>query len=215
MNKIKELINANKIIVIGVTGGVGCGKSCVLDFLVEKYGAIVYKSDDIGHTVMEPGTNAYKDIINYFGSEILNADQSINRKTLGSIVFEDEDKLQFLNSIIHPAVEEFIINDIVREYTNQRHRLFVIEAALLIESGYGNFCNELWYIYADTDTRIKRLMNSRNYTKEKCLSIMNNQLSEEEFRSNCDFVVDNKNDFDNTKIQIEKHMNFCYNITID
>ncbi len=215
MNKIKELINANKIIVIGVTGGVGCGKSCVLDFLVEKYGAIVYKSDDIGHTVMEPGTNAYKDIINYLGSEILNADQSINRKTLGSIVFEDEDKLQFLNSIIHPAVEEFIINDIVREYTNQRHRLFVIEAALLIESGYGNFCNELWYIYADTDTRIKRLMNSRNYTKEKCLSIMNNQLSEEEFRSNCDFVVDNKNDFDNTKIQIEKHMNFCYNITID
>ena len=215
MKRLQKLIKEKEIIIIGVTGGVGCGKSKVLDFLTEKYNARIYKTDDIGHMVMEPGTIAYDKIIGYFGRGIVSDDLSINRKALGAIVFNDENKLEFLNSVIHPAVETYIINDIIKTYTEECHRLFVIEAALLIESGYKRFCNELWYIYAHMSTRIARLMESRNYSKDKCLSVMNNQLSEEEFRKNCDFTVDNENDFNNTKNQIENHMNFCYNYTID
>ena len=215
MKGLQELIKGKDIIVIGVTGGVGCGKSTVLAFLEEKYNASIYKADEIGHKVMEPGTGAYNAIVEYFGVEILSEDKHINRKKLGEIVFNDDNKLEFMNSIIHPAVEKYIINGIWDEYINKHQKLFFIEAALLIEAGYKSFCTELWYIHTDESIRIRRLMESRGYTKDKCLSIISNQLLDEIFRINCDFVIDNGNDFNITKNQIEKHMIFCYNITID
>lgn len=215
MKRLQELIKSKDIIVIGVTGGVGCGKSTVLTFLEEEYNASIYKADEIGHNVMEPETQAYKAIVDCFGKEILSEDKYINRKKLAEIVFNDNDKLEFMNSIIHPAVEEYIINGILKEYNNKHQKLFFIEAALLIEAGYQHFCTELWYIHTDRNARIKRLMTSRGYTKDKCLSIISNQLSDEIFKENCDFVIDNGNDFNITKNQIEKHMIFCYNITID
>lgn len=215
LDELQKLIKNKEIIIIGVTGGVGCGKSTVLEFLYEQYGASIYKADEIGHKIMEKDMPAYKKIVEYFGTEILDKSACIDRKKLGAIAFNDEEKLEFLNSIIHPGVQDYIINGILAEYTNESHRLFVIEAALLIEAGYKNICTELWYIYADKDERIKRLISSRGYSREKCESIINNQLSEEIFRANSDFVVNNENDFNITKNQIEKHMIFCYNYTID
>ena len=211
MNKIKNLIENKNIIVIGVTGGVGCGKSSVVDYVEKKYGASVYKADDIGREIMSIGEDAYNDIVATFGDEILLEDKNINREKLASIVFNNEPLLKKLNSIIHPAVEENIINSIYNAYVWEGQKLFVIEAALLIEAGYKDFCNELWYVYADVQTRIERLMSSRDYTKDKCLNIMNNQLSDDEFKANCDYILDNTKDFDITKNEIEKHMNFCYN----
>ena len=211
MNKIKNLIKNKNIIVIGVTGGVGCGKSSVVNYVEKKYGASIYKADDIGREIMNIGEDAYNDIVATFGDEILLEDKNINREKLASIVFNNEPLLKRLNSIIHPAVEENIINSIYNAYVWEGQKLFVIEAALLIEAGYKDICNELWYVYADEQTRIERLLNSRGYTKEKCISIMNNQLSDQEFRANCNYVLDNTKDFDITKNEIEKHMNFCYN----
>lgn len=211
MNKIKNLIENKNIIVIGVTGGVGCGKSSVVNYVEKKYGASIYKADDIGRKIMNIGEDAYNDIVATFGDEILLEDKNINREKLASIVFNNEPLLKKLNSIIHPAVEENIINSIYNAYVWEGQKLFVIEAALLIEAGYKDICNELWYVYADEQTRIERLLNSRGYTKEKCISIMNNQLSDQEFRANCNYVLDNTKDFDITKNEIEKHMNFCYN----
>lgn len=211
MNKIKNLIENKNIIVIGVTGGVGCGKSSVVNYVEKKYGASIYKADDIGREIMNIGEDAYNDIVATFGDEILLEDKNINREKLASIVFNNEPLLKKLNSIIHPAVEENIINSIYNAYVWEGQKLFLIEAALLIEAGYKDICNELWYVYADEQTRIERLLNSRGYTKEKCISIMNNQLSDQEFRANCNYVLDNTKDFDITKNEIEKHMNFCYN----
>ncbi len=215
MRRLQELIKNKDIIVIGVTGGVGCGKSTVLTFLEEKYNASIYKADEIGHRVMEPETKAYNAIIDYFGEEILLENKCINRKRLAEIVFDDNDKLEFMNSVIHPAVEEYIINGILDEYNSKHQKLFFIEAALLIEAGYQHFCTELWYVYTSKSLRINRLISSRGYSEEKCLSIIDNQLSDEIFREKCDFIIDNENDFNITKNQIEKHMIFCYNITID
>lgn len=211
MNRIKDLIKNNGVILIGVTGGVGCGKSSVVDYIQKKYGASVYKADDIGREIMNIGEDAYLSIVEEFGDEILLNDKNIDRNKLAAIVFNDETKLKNLNSIIHPAVEREIMDNIYNEYVWEGQKLFVIEAALLIEAGYKDVCSEIWYVYSDIDTRIERLISSRGYTKEKCLEIMSNQLSDEEFRANSDYILNNVKDFDNTKFEIEKHMNFCYN----
>ena len=126
----------------------------------------------------------------------------IDRKALSNLVFNNTEKLEYLNSIIHPAVEQYIADNIILEYENSK-KLFVIEAALLIEAGYKRVCNELWYIYASKEERIKRLMSSRGYSRNKCIDIMDNQLSDTEFKANCNVLIDNGNDFKYSKIQIE------------
>ena len=210
MNRVIDLVKDNKITVIGITGGVGCGKSTIVDYIKEQYNATVFKADDIGHIVMQRGNLAYDKIVQYFGEDILDIDLQIDRKTLSNLVFNNTEKLEYLNSIIHPAVEQYIANNIILEYKKSK-KLFVIEAALLIEAGYKRVCNELWYIYVDREERIKRLMASRGYSRSKCIDIMDNQLSDAEFKANCNVLIDNGNDFKYSKIQIEKHMNFCYN----
>lgn len=211
MNRIKDLVRNKNIILIGVTGGVGCGKSTVVEYIKNKYGASIYKADDVGREIMNIGEDAYLSIVKEFGDEILLTDKNIDRNKLATIVFNDEAKLEKLNSIIHPAVEKEIMDNIYNEYVWEGQKLFVIEAALLIEAGYKDVCSEIWYIYADVDTRVERLMSSRGYTKDKCLEIISNQLTDEEFRENSDFILENVKDLDNTKFEIEKHMNFCYN----
>lgn len=215
MQDFNTFIKQNKITVLGITGGVGSGKSMILDYLEKAYNAIVYKADDIGHDVIKKGTLGYEKIVKHFGHEILNSDEEIDRRLLGNIVFKSEKKLEFLNKIIHPAVKKYILEDIVSKFNSDGTRLFIIEAALLIESGYNENCTELWYIFADVDTRIERLMKSRGYTEEKCLNIIYNQLDEKEFREKCDFMINNDFDFEQTKIQIENHMKLCYNRSID
>lgn len=215
MNKLQRLIKNKEITVIGITGGVGSGKSKVLEFMEQRYGAIVYKADEIGHKVMEKGTDCYHKILECFGDDILSIDGEIDRKKIANIIFNDENKLNMMNSFIHPSVEKYIINHIINEYNDCGHKLYIIEAALLIEAGYKQLATELWYVFSDKEKRIERLINTRGYSREKCLSIMRNQLSDKEFRQNCDYVIDNSMDFNNTKNQIEKRMKFCYNYNID
>ncbi len=215
MDRIQQLLKDNRITIIGVTGGVGSGKSKIVDYIEEAYNAITFKADIIGHKVMEKGSFCHEQIIREFGRGILDGEGGIDRNKLSAIVFNNEEKLGLMNGIIHPAVENYIINQILDEYNKYGHRLFVIEAALLIEAGYKKICTQLWYVYSDKKLRINRLENSRGYSYEKCLSIMSNQLSEEEFRKNCDCVINNGKDFNNTKNQIEKYMDFCYNNNID
>ena len=94
--------------VLGITGQVGAGKSTILAYLEEKYRAKVIQADQVGHLVMEPDTSCYKQICSLFGEQILAADQKIDRKKLGAIVFADQEKLAMLNAIVHPAVKEYI-----------------------------------------------------------------------------------------------------------
>lgn len=215
MNRIQKLINDNKITVIGITGGVGSGKSTILEFMKERYNASVYIADAIGHKVMQMGNDAYLSIVETFGADILKDDLDIDRVKLGVIVFENEEKLKMLNAIIHPEVKKYIINGILEEYNKDGQKLFIVETAILYEVGYQNMCTETWYIHVDKCERMKRLMASRGYSVNKCESIISNQLSDEEFIEKCDFVINNGNDLNITKNQIENHMNFCYNSSID
>ena len=192
--------------VIGITGGVGAGKSEILKFFKEKYHAIVVEADKVGHMLMEPGGACYYSIVEKFGSSILNGDQTINRGKLGKIVFSDEALLAELNKIIHPRVKSHIVSEIAKERAYHRIDLFVVEAALLIEDHYDVVCDELWYIHTDEEVRGKRLKEARGYDDEKIASICANQKSPAEFRSACQVVIDNSGDLADTYRQIEEQL---------
>lgn len=192
--------------VIGITGGVGAGKSEILRYLKEKYSAMVVEADKVGHFLMEPGGACYYSIVEKFGSSILNADQTINRGKLGKIVFADPALLEALNKIIHPRVKSHIVSEIAKERAYHRTEYFVVEAALLLEDHYDVICDELWYIHTDEAVREKRLKETRGYDDEKIAGIMENQKSPEEFRSACQIVIDNSGDLTDTYRQIDEQL---------
>lgn len=191
--------------VLGITGGVGNGKSMVLDYITKTYDARGIQADLAAHALMEPDGACFAPIVKCFGTEILNSDGRIDRKKLGAAVFADSEKIKRLNSIVHPGVKAYIIEEIAKEKEDGKKSLFVIEAALMIEDHYEEFCDEIWYIYAAEQVRWRRLTESRGYAPEKVKQIMNNQLPEEEFRRHCNFVVDNSSNIvENTFKQIDK-----------
>lgn len=191
--------------IIGVTGGVGCGKSVVMDLLNKEFGVEIILADNVGHEVMAPDGEAYEEIVKHFGRGILSVDGTIDRKILGARVFNDRAELDKLNSIIHPAVKRRILGKIENIRNNSDKEPFIaIEAALLLEDNYDAICDKIWYIYATRKERIRRLKESRGYTDEKIASIMKNQLTEKEFRRRSDEVIDNSGDIARTRKNLQK-----------
>ena len=191
--------------IIGITGGVGSGKSRVLSYMEVKYNALICQADHVAWKLQETGQKCHAEIIDCFGKEILNEDKTINRSKLGQIVFADNEKLLQLNQIMHPAVKEYIVEFIQKEEKNGT-TYFILEAALLLEEHYNLICDELWYIYCDERVRRERLKANRNYTDEKIDSIMASQLPEEVFRKECQILIDNSGDFEDTCYQIDQAM---------
>jgi dephospho-CoA kinase len=192
--------------IIGITGGVGAGKSAILAYLKEQHGAIVIEADKVGHLLMAPGGACYEKIIEAFGDGLIKEDQTIDRGKLGAIVFADEKRLECLNQIVHPEVKQWIRNEIKKERIKGETELFVIEAALLIEDHYDEICDELWYIHTSEEIRRKRLKESRGYSEEKIAGIMANQLSPEQFQAACQVVIDNSGMVEDTYRQIDKQL---------
>lgn len=202
--------------ILGITGGVGAGKSTILSYLRERYGARVILADEVGHMVQEPGEECYRKIVEQFGTDILcdlektdsrNAENQlrIDRQKLGALVYTDRCALEQLNQLVHPAVKAWIRKEIAAERQKNEVPFVVVEAALLLEDGYDQICDEIWYIYTEPQVRIRRLMASRGYSAEKIQNIMNNQMQDAEFRSRCDLTIDNSSDFmENTYEQIDE-----------
>ena len=189
--------------IIGITGGVGSGKSRVLSYIEESFDCVICQADHVAWELQKPGEKGYLEIVKHFGNDILNEDGTICRPELGKIVFSDEKELQVLNAIMHPAVKEAIKEKILVE-AQKGTSLFVLEAALLIEEHYDEICDELWFIYTDEQIRRERLKVSRSYTDEKIDSMMKTQLSEDVFRKKCKVVIDNSEDFEYTCVQIQE-----------
>ena len=194
-----------KMKVIGVTGGVGAGKSEILTYIAENWDAAVVETDEVGYLVMRPGKSCFAPIVELFGPGILQEDGTLDRAKIAELVFRDKEMLEKLNAIVHPAVKRYIQKAIDRERALDTD-IFIVESALLVEDKYNAICDELWYIYADEETRTERLMKNRGYSKEKIQSIFANQLSEDEFSEQCDFEIDNSGDFEDTKEQIKQRM---------
>ncbi len=193
----------NKPIVIGITGGVGSGKSEVLKYLGAKNYCKVFELDKIAHLLQQPGQRCYREIVNLFGETILDDEKCIDRQKLGAIVFEKKELLNKLNEMIHPAVMGYVKEQIG---TANKEELVVIEGAILIEAGYELVCQELWFIYVDTDTRMKRVMDARGYSKEKFQSIASQQLADGVFEDKCQVVIHNSDDRESLYKKIEKQL---------
>lgn len=181
--------------IIGITGGIGSGKSTVLKLLKEEYNAYIVETDVLAHKLMQRGNKTYINIVNGFGETILDENKEIDRAVLGTLVFQHEEKLKLLNSIVHPDVKQYIRSDIDAKKQQGKVDLYIIEAALLIEDGYKEICDEIWYIYADEELRIKRLLNSRGGTRQKWLDVIRNQANDKYYRANCEHIVNNDEDF--------------------
>lgn len=189
--------------VIGITGGVGSGKSRILAYIEEHYEAVICQADHVAFLLQQPGHACYEEIIRIFGTEILLPDQQLDRKKLSSIVFQDALKLKQLNHIVHPSVKEYIINQIEQERLKGTPYFF-LEAAILIESHYDLLCDELWYIYTAEPIRRARLKISRGYSEHKINQIFSAQLTESAFREKCDRTIDNSSGFEQTCEQLKQ-----------
>ena len=188
--------------IIGITGGIGTGKSNVLAYLEKEHFAIVRQLDQVASVLQKKGTSCYRKIVEVFGAEILLPDDELNRAKIAQIIFENPTKRQMLNQIVHPKVKEWIRKDIEKERVCGT-LLYVIEAALLIEDNYKEICDEIWFIYSEKSVRMRRLEESRGYSKDKIEQIISAQLTDEEFRENADRTIDNSGEFLNTIEQIK------------
>lgn len=185
--------------IIGITGGVGCGKSTVMSVLKNQFMAKTILADEIGHQAMQPGEEPYIQICRALGQEAIKEDGKLDRDYLSKLIYNDEEKRNWLNSIIHPYVLKRMEEQILQW---QGEPLIAIETAIMFESGCDKFCDKIWYVKTDKSIRINRLMESRGYTREKAESIMAAQMSDEEGNRLCDACIEN-----NTTIEkIEKRL---------
>jgi dephospho-CoA kinase len=190
--------------VIGITGGVGCGKSTVLDLIADNFNAYVIKADEVGRHILAKGEEGYQKVVAEFGAGILDADYEIDRRRLAQLVFNDRHKLERLNSIEHPIIKKLIIDELHAVKAAGEYEFLFVEAALIYEEHYDEFCDEVWFVYANESVRRQRLKQSRSYTDEKISDIIRNQMSEKEFRQKCDRLIDNSGSQELTLAQLKK-----------
>lgn len=199
----------NNLKVIGLTGGIGSGKSEAAKILVESYSALLLNTDRIAHEFMEVGGISYQLIKNYFGESILKEDGQIDRGKLGANVYQNPEKLKILNSFSHPYVMDYV-RSLIRAEQEKEDTLYsviCVETALPKEAGLKDFCDYIWYVTADKLIRQERLIRSRNFTSEKFEKILANQFSEDEYiRSSTDVLINNGS-IEELRIQIDNLIN--------
>lgn len=192
---------------IGITGGVGAGKSAVLAYLKEREGVRVMLADEIAHDLMNPGTSCYEEIKKQFaGEDVFCEDGRLDRGKLAAVIFSDGEKRVRLNGIVHPAVREYVVDAVRKERQKGSLKVLFLEAALLIEEHYDEICDEIWYIYTREEIRERRLMASRGYSREKIHQIFASQLGEEDYRRHCRVVIDNNGTAEETFSQLEREL---------
>lgn len=189
--------------IIGITGGVGAGKTQILEYLNDKYGATVCQADEVAKKLQKKGTDCHRAIVEHFGADILDPKGELNREKLAQIIFTDREERAVLNGIVHPAVKEEI-RKIIKKEERKHTSLFLLEAALLIDDHYEQICDEIWYVYVEDAIRKKRLIYARGYDAEKVDDIIASQLPKDVFLRNSDRVIDNSGIFEETKIQLDE-----------
>ena len=189
--------------LIGITGGVGAGKTMVLGLLKELCRCRVLLADEVGNEVKLPGQPCYERLVQLLGRQVLAEDGTIDKKKMAGLIFSDPALLDRVNGIIHPEVKRYILEQVEEERRKGEADYFFLEAALLIECGYEAILDELWYIHADGPVGMARLKESRGYSEEKIRQIFESQLSEAEFRAHCSVVIENNGDLQETRRQLE------------
>lgn len=190
---------------IGVTGGIGAGKSTVLSLLEENFNCKVLLADLVAADLMRPGKECFDKVVALpWPESILDTQGEIDRPKMAKFMFADNSLREAVNGIVHPAVQTEVLNQVEAEEEKHNIEYFFFEAALLIECGYGKLVDEMWYIYASEDVRVQRLMESRGYSKERIENTIASQRSDASFREHADRVIDNSGDKEQTLRQLRQ-----------
>lgn len=180
------------VTVIGITGGIGSGKSTASQ-LLGSLGAEVIDADQVGHQIYLPDTPAWREIVEAFGEEVVATDRSIDRRKLGPIVFGDSKALHTLNHITHGKIYAYIQGQIDYIQAHDPDRIVVVEAAILLEAGWRALVEQLWVVAATEDAVIARLKAYKNFTEEQARARIQAQLSNDKRIAQADKVIWNNN----------------------
>lgn len=183
--------------LIGLTGGIGAGKSTVSTYLKE-LGYTIVDADLISRQVVEPGSPALEEIAKNFGSEYIDESGNLKRRELGRLVFSDRTALAKLNIIMSSRIHDEIMRQI--EASESEHTF--LDAATLIEAGYESMIQGLWIVDADDEVRIDRVMKRDGITRQEVLDRMNNQMSREERLARPCTVIDNSETVEKTRANV-------------
>lgn len=193
------------MIKIGLTGGIGTGKSTASEYLAEK-GCMILDADKISRSMTERNAPALKEIEKVFGPEFVDEKGELNRKALGDLVFNDKEKLAQLQSIITEKVVEFIDNAIKDLKSQDFQGIIVVDAPLLFECGMENMCDENWLIVANMDVRIDRVSKRDGLSEAQIIARINNQMPQEEKEKLSQCIIDNSGTLEELKEQIDFHL---------
>lgn len=174
--------------VIGLTGGIGSGKTTVSDMLRAKGASIVY-ADEIGHEVYRPGTPVWEQVVQAFGRQVLTEESQIDRRKLGQVVFSEPGALERLDAITHPPMRQMMI-DKLEELRRKGAPVVVLEAALLIEAGWADLADEVWVTVVDPGEAARRSMERSGLSREQAQARIAAQLPNAERIKHAQVVID-------------------------
>lgn len=199
--------------VIGITGGIGCGKSHVAEIAAERFDLLHIDTDAIARRQMKKGGASYEAVVSAFTDSILGPDGEIDRAALGAIVFADPEKLKLLNSLTHPRVTETVQALIVS--AEDMYEGVLVETAILREAGYERLCDEIICVRAPLEQRIARLQASRGLSRERAMSTIGSQADDEGYAAYATLIVDNPDGTDDEAIIQQLSKLFTEKLTED
>jgi dephospho-CoA kinase len=188
--------------VIGLTGGIGSGKSTVSQLLHE-LGAVVLDADRIGHEAYKPNTETWLEVVSAFGRQILTSNGEIDRRRLAQIVFSDPESLARLNQIVHPRMYEMMKTQI-EEFRRQGVKVVVLEAAILLEADWTPLVDEVWVTVTPEHEVVKRTVERTGLPEEQVIARIRSQLSSEERTKHANVIINNDGSIDELKVKIKE-----------
>jgi len=188
--------------VIGLTGGIGSGKSTVSQFLAE-LGAVIVDADRVGHEAFKPDTDVWREVVAAFGRQILTPNGDVDREKLGETVFANPESLLRLNQITHPRIYEMVKAQL-EEYRRQGVSVVVLEAPLLVEAGWSSLVDEVWVTVAPEPTVLRRLKQRVGLSEQQSLARIHAQLLSEERLKHADVVINNNGSLDELRVKVKR-----------
>ncbi len=189
------------MLLVGLTGGIASGKSLVGKVLRD-LGANLIDADQIVHCLMEQNQQAWQEVVEHFGQGILLSNREIDRRKLGEIVFNDEEQRAWLNKCLHPKVFEAFLASVRNMKNRPPGTVIVLDAALLIETGYNKKMDRTVVVYAEPEQQLERLMRRNAFTQEQALARIRSQMPLGEKRRHADYVIDNTGSREYTEQQV-------------
>ena len=188
------------MLIIGLTGGIACGKSAVSDEL-KKFGAKTLDIDAVTHELLEPAGELYETYIQHFGKYIVEVDGLLNKKIIGEIIFNHPDERAWINSVAHPVLLN-AARDFLEKCAAEGVEIAVIEVPLLFEAGWEFLFDEIWAVYVGRAKQMWRLIQRDKLTQQQANARLNSQMSPEEICARADVVINNKKSISKTRRQV-------------